>query len=79
MGWSTRAGAREREHPSAAHRALPAEPGSGADGPHDRLFSHADVGGVWPAANRERSAFKPINRLRHTSRVEVEGVHIAWG
>jgi RNA-directed DNA polymerase len=25
-----------------------------ADGPHDRLFSHAGVGGVWPAAHRER-------------------------
>ena len=38
MGWSTRAGAREREYPSTTHRALPAEPGSGADGPHDRLL-----------------------------------------
>jgi hypothetical protein len=28
----------EWERPSAAHRALPAELGSGADGPHDRLF-----------------------------------------
>ena len=37
------AGSREWEHPSAAHRALPAEPGSGADGPHARRFSHARV------------------------------------
>jgi hypothetical protein len=56
VGWSTRAGAREREHPSAAHRALPAEQGSGADGPHDGLFSHTGVGGVWPAAHRGRWA-----------------------
>ena len=31
-------GLKEWAYPSAAHRALPAEPGSGADGPHDRLF-----------------------------------------
>jgi hypothetical protein len=27
---------------------------SGADGPHDRLFRHARVGGVWPAAELGR-------------------------
>jgi hypothetical protein len=31
------------------------------------------------AAHRGRSAFKPINRLWHTSRGEVEGIHMAWG
>ena len=32
-----------------------AEPGSGADGPHDKRFSHAPGGGgVWPAAHRGR-------------------------
>ena len=30
--------------------------GSGADGPHDGLFPHAGVCGVWPAAHRGRSA-----------------------
>jgi hypothetical protein len=30
------------------------EQGSGADGPHDRLFPYAGVGGVWPAAHRGR-------------------------
>ena len=33
------------------HRLYPA-----ADGPHDRLLSHAGGGGVWPAAHRGRSA-----------------------
>jgi hypothetical protein len=28
--------------------------GSGADGPHDRLFSHAGVSRVWPTAHRWR-------------------------
>ena len=29
--------------PSAAHKALPAEPGSGVDGPDHRLFSYTRV------------------------------------
>ena len=43
MGWSRGTESREWEHPATIHRALPAEPGSGADGPHDRRFSYTRV------------------------------------
>jgi hypothetical protein len=46
---------REREHPSLAHRALPAEPSSGADGPHDRFFPIR--GWRWRVAHRSPRAF----------------------
>jgi hypothetical protein len=71
MGWSTRARVRELEHPSAVHRALPAEPGSGADGPHDRLFPLR--GCRWRVARRSPRAFGCKKQNKRESQ-EVRGI-----